>query len=178
MKGDETLDQVGTPPAPIALPQVVPFAQAVTVEAPFPRVFQVPSVIPVVAFQPQPVAGFQFVPAPNPVNAGALTLPQAVATPAQTPPPKCDICQKTFHTANNLRIHVQEIHKGGRGQFKCGDCGQVYSRLRSLERHQNNAHLQDQPQCRICRKKVVNFNLHYRKFHCKSKSVQVGPGQS
>jgi hypothetical protein len=90
-------------------------------------------------------------------------------------PPHCDICGREFHAERFLRLHVAEIHGGKRGRFTCGDCGQVYTRLRSLERHQNRHHLGGgNPPCKICRKRVVNFDLHYRKFHCKSKSVQAG----
>lgn len=91
------------------------------------------------------------------------------------PSPHCEICGKEFKNGKNLALHHQEIHEGRRGQFTCGDCGEVYTRLRSLERHQNKHHLGERPQCRICRKFVVNFDLHYRKFHCKSKCIQVGP---
>ncbi|CAB4055897.1 TMEM38 [Lepeophtheirus salmonis] len=79
--------------------------------------------------------------------------------------PICDLCGKDFSNERNLSNHKKEIHEGLRGSFTCGDCGQVFSRVRSLERHQNRFHLKDSPVCRICHKRVVNFGLHYRKFH-------------
>ncbi|QQP56124.1 Zinc finger and BTB domain containing 42 putorius [Caligus rogercresseyi] len=92
---------------------------------------------------------------------------------ASSPFPTCDLCGRDFSSERNLSNHKKEIHEGLRGLFTCGDCGQEFSRVRSLERHQNRFHLKESPKCRICQKRVVNFGLHYRKFHCKSKATQV-----
>lgn len=100
----------------------------------------------------------------------------ALSPPEKKRPPHCEICGREFSAERFLRLHVAEIHEeGGKGRFTCGDCGRVYTRLRSLERHQNKHHLDGDPVCKICRKRVVNFDLHYRRFHCKSKSIQAGP---
>ena len=97
-------------------------------------------------------------------------------SPKKSRPPHCEICGREFSAERFLRLHVAEIHEeGGKGRFTCGDCGKVYTRLRSLERHQNRHHLDGDPVCKICRKRVVNFDLHYRRFHCKSKSTQACP---
>lgn len=89
------------------------------------------------------------------------------------PTPTCDICGREFLSERNLRVHTEEIHKGGRGKFTCADCGLVFTRIRSLERHQNSIHLKDRPLCKICDKFVVNYDRHYRRFHCKSISIQT-----
>ena len=118
----------------------------------------------------------RILPHPRPIVPLPLALsPATVAKKGKPRPPHCDICGREFKADRFLKLHVEEIHSGKRSRFTCGDCGQVYTRLRSLERHQNKHHLNDTPVCKICRKKVVNFELHYRKFHCKSKAVQATP---
>lgn len=89
--------------------------------------------------------------------------------------PSCELCGKQFITGYNLIHHIKEVHGGKRKTFTCGDCEAVFTRLRSLERHQNSVHLKNVPRCKVCQKKVVNVSLHYRKFHCKSKAIQVRP---
>ena len=92
------------------------------------------------------------------------------------PPPTCPKCSKEFHSAFNLSVHLREIHGGGRGKHACTQCGMVFSRLRSLERHRNRLHLAGGgPRCKLCGgKEVVNLAQHFKRFHCKTVAVQVG----
>ena len=46
---------------------------------------------------------------------------------------RCDICQNTFATGENLRRHIQTVHEGGR-KYKCVSCDKTFRQLSDLYR--------------------------------------------
>ena len=196
---EQPLVQCGIPPGMVLAPMQPPpqplFLQPQIVQFQHPGMLimqQIVPVVPQVIYQ-APTAAVPPPPAPPPPRRPPEALHPVPIAPSgggrsdQQPPssekpsdePKCQECGKTFSSRHALKLHTEEIHNGGRGCFTCAECGQVYSRLRSLERHHIKVHreLQDMPRCEECGKKVVNVALHFRKFHCRTVSVQAGGGK-
>ncbi|TRY74721.1 hypothetical protein TCAL_14544 [Tigriopus californicus] len=159
-------------PPPCSLP-VMPANSGAPVLYPAPSISTIiPSCTPI--FMMPPMVTHPSVPAVMPGLNETSRPPKPVKKPkSKSSAPTCDICGREFLSDRNLRVHTDEIHKGGRGKFTCADCGLVFTRIRSLERHQNSIHLKDRPLCKICDKFVVNYDRHYRRFHCKSISIQT-----
>ena len=47
---------------------------------------------------------------------------------------KCDVCQKSFVSRSNMRLHVREIHDKST-QHTCTQCSRLFSKKTNLTRH-------------------------------------------
>ena len=52
---------------------------------------------------------------------------------------KCNVCEKTFDIASNLKKHIDCVHKGSKSH-KCHDCNKLFSNSRNLILHINRVH--------------------------------------
>lgn len=83
---------------------------------------------------------------------------------------KCDVCQKVFNHAGNLRTHLK-LHLGERS-FKCDQCDKTFKLSQHLRSHIQIVHLNEKKiQCFICGK-LFNHTGNYRK-HMKVSSDTI-----
>ena len=52
---------------------------------------------------------------------------------------KCDSCERSFTQAGNLKKHINSVHNGIKDQ-KCDLCGKTFSRAGDLKKHINSVH--------------------------------------
>ena len=48
--------------------------------------------------------------------------------------PKCDICGKSFSSAQYLKIHIRTVHEGHK-DYKCESCGKSFTQASTLKKH-------------------------------------------
>jgi len=53
---------------------------------------------------------------------------------------QCDLCDKAFTQAGNLKRHMRNVHEG-RKDFECSECGKKFKQLQSLKVHKKCVHL-------------------------------------
>lgn len=58
-----------------------------------------------------------------------------IMTHGNIKPFKCDICTNGFSRKEHLNTHIQKIHLGGKGMFKCIQCEEKYDMNSSLQDH-------------------------------------------
>lgn len=77
----------------------------------------------------------------------------------------CNLCGKTFKTAQNLRSHVRNIHSVV-NRIACDDCGKSFKNENSLNEHTRRVHsgAQNKWKCEMCH---VTFNLKAKDKHSK-----------
>ena len=62
---------------------------------------------------------------------------------------KCNICDATFKTNQNLKKHIRSIHEGK--SFKCKSCDATFTQKERLNRHVALNHEGEKPfKCNIC----------------------------
>merc|ERR1712106_160779 len=58
-----------------------------------------------------------------------------IMTHGNIKPFKCDICSNGFSRKERLNTHIQKIHLGGKGMFKCIKCADKFDSNASLQDH-------------------------------------------
>ena len=80
---------------------------------------------------------------------------------------KCNICDATFKTNQNLKKHIRSVHEGKR--FKCKSCDASFTQKDSLSRHVTSVHEGKKPfKCNICDANFTqkgNLNGHISLVH-------------
>ena len=72
----------------------------------------------------------------------------------------CEICGKTFTRADNLKRHIQAVHRNG--EVQCTKCGKTFARADNLKRHVEAVHRNDEVQCEKCFKKFNRKDIMER----------------
>ena len=106
--------------------------------------------------------------------------------PPKTTNTKCYECSSTFISVKKLHIHMESVHYGQ--SFTCDECGEIFSRKDSLQRHRVASHTGDnfdsKFECEECdgtftrkenltrHKKKVHSNNDEEKFECRDCGIQ------
>uniref|UniRef100_A0A182K0M8 C2H2-type domain-containing protein n=1 Tax=Anopheles christyi TaxID=43041 RepID=A0A182K0M8_9DIPT len=91
---------------------------------------------------------------------------------------QCVVCDKKYSTKQSLNSHTN-LHSLTDFPFSCDDCGESFSRLSTLKRHQTMMHHSQNCtyRCPYCKKQIrwlQNCRAHIRRFHRKSDSLEGG----
>ena len=77
----------------------------------------------------------------------------------------CHLCEKTFSTKQNMKIHIMNVHSPSKG-IMCIDCGKTFKNEMSLNEHQKRLHSGAANKWR-CGKCGGTFNIKDKEKHCK-----------
>ena len=65
-------------------------------------------------------------------------------TRTENKPIQCSICEATFLSPRNLKIHIDSIHKGKK-PYKCNTCDASFSDKSNLKKHVSSVHDGNKP---------------------------------
>ncbi|XP_022832926.1 zinc finger protein 85-like [Spodoptera litura] len=85
----------------------------------------------------------------------------------------CTICQAEFLDPEDLKIHIQQLHKG-KGTQQCYFCPQMYTDLMDFAEHFRDKHLANLFYCMYCLRSFKNekeYKLHDKKHKRGTKST-------
>ena len=90
--------------------------------------------------------------------------------------PQCNVCLRRFADNTRLRNHKARIHEGKTSKdFECHKCYKKFTKKASLNRHDNNVHLQLRDHvCEVCGRAFGqngNLQSHFRMRHDKVRSA-------
>lgn len=81
---------------------------------------------------------------------------------------KCNVCGKSLKTPENLKKHIQNVHRP-RKPFPCQICGKSFSSNGNRKLHEKNIHVRQRKlhKCSICKKTYSHKHglKHHQKLH-------------
>jgi len=96
--------------------------------------------------------------------------PLAPSTEAVCNDRVCPFCEKTFRFPNELKRHVEGVHKGIK--FECSECKKTFTTKCNLNKHVKATHLGQKYPCEVCKKEFSdrsNLRKHVKSVHEKQR---------
>ena len=90
----------------------------------------------------------------------------------------CNLCHKTFSSANGLKVHIETIHTKAQ-VYECPDCKETFNQKGNMQNHYRRVHQGEEArklQCDICNKGFIcpsDLRKHVERVHLKVRKNEV-----